>query len=153
MLSQKATINPVSKTVTLDEAKTIDVAKIIKNESRLKSLNDSLIEIVRLQNEKLIKVARNNLSQIEKIEILNKALENLSESYDRLSTIQLDYEKQKTKPHHFFGKARVDYLGVDGRIIPSAGVLYLNKRFGIGSSLGFFEGKPVYGFEVMLSFF
>lgn len=143
----------MNKTVTLDEKKTIDVAKIIKNESRLKSLNDSLIQIINQQNQKIRSLAENNLRNLEKLDLLNAALNNLSKNYDRLSGLQLEYEKDKKKIPPIFAKLKMEYLSADGQVIPAIGLTYINKQFGVGGSLGIFESQPTYGVEIMLSFF
>lgn len=139
--------------MTLDEEKTIDVAKIIKNEARLKSINDSLLDVINQQRIQIETLAENNLKNLDKLEVLNQAISNLSESYDRLSNWQLEYEKDKKQIPHIYGRINATYLSSQGGILPMVGALYVNKKFGIGVSGGIFNNKPAYGIDLMLSFF
>lgn len=86
ILSQKAIINPGAETITLDKEKSIDVAKIIKNEEQLRDrvefleaqlikLNDSInAAAVQLENsfQKLMRFAEIRQEQQTQINALNQ---------------------------------------------------------------------------------
>jgi hypothetical protein len=88
MLSQKATINPRNETVTLDKEKTIDVAKIILNEDRLKHFIDSLVVQVQTLENNLVKLETEAVFRFEELrrirqrnDVLQQELVTMAEMY------------------------------------------------------------------------
>jgi len=78
LLSQKANIDQRNETVILDKEKTIDVAKIILNESRLRSFIDSLkIELAKLEMEIMDfeKLTVDRLNAVKKLNFENARLQ------------------------------------------------------------------------------
>lgn len=154
ILSQKVNINQEKETVTLNKEKTIDVAKIIKNEKRLTEENSRLLEIIRKQDSTIQTLANKNLSELETIKKQNSQIFKLSQDVQRYSNMQLNYEeKKKHKPTSLFVKFRADYLPTTKQYLPSTGLIYFGKKLGGGINIGFFENQISYGAEIAISIF
>lgn len=153
ILSQEVSINQASETVTLSKDKTIDVAKVIKNEQRLKEQNQELIETIRRQDSIIQGLANKNLAGLETIKQQNAQIFKLSQDVQRLTNLQLDYEEKKKEQPRLFFKAKTDYLPEVKQYIPGIGLNYFGKKFGIGISAGLFDKQALYGAEIAVSIF
>ncbi|MDB0602375.1 hypothetical protein PL373_14735 [Tenacibaculum maritimum] len=154
IFSQKVNINQEKQTVTLNKEKTIDVAKIIKNEKRLTEDNTKLVEIIRKQDSTIQSLANKNLLGLETVKLQNSQIFKLSQDVQRYSSMQLNYEeKKKYKPTFLFIKFRADYLHTTKQYLPSTGIIYFGKKIGAGINIGFFENQITYGAEIAINIF
>lgn len=153
MRSQKAAIDPVNKTVTLDQEKTIDVAKIIKNEARLKKENQRLQEIIRKQDSTIQALADRNLKRLEEIGLQNKQIQELGKDVHRLAEKQLNLEEKRNSAARLFFKPRIDYFPGTKTATGGGGFLYTFKKWGIGANAGTSGEELYYGGEIAISIF
>ena len=102
VLSQTAVINRNNETVVLDKLKTIDVAKIIVNEQRLRSFLDSLeVEVTELQ--KLLELqSQNAVTMLDKIKSLNMKNQSLTNEILDLRAQEVETEKPREKTSLYF---------------------------------------------------
>jgi hypothetical protein len=159
MKSQEVSINQEQQTVTLTKEKTIDVAKIIRNEKRLAKVNKELQETIRKQDSTIQALANKNLQGLETIKQQNAQIFKLSQDVQRYSSLQLGYEGKKKANPRLYGFLRVEQIPALGKIdgldtiLPSIGVTYLTKKIAIGFNLGYYNKEIFYGAQLGFSIF
>lgn len=148
-LSQTATTNLQNETVTLDKEKAIDVAKIIKNEERLREVNGELLEIIRKQDSTIQSITERNIKGLESIHSQNQIIGSLTSNIDKLAKSQLELEESKNQTGRLFlslsyefnnpymrsGSVGLDYFGT-GRFSIGANLNPLNEQLIWGAKIG-----------------
>lgn len=159
MKSQEVSINQEQQTVTLTKEKTIDVAKIIRNEKRLTEVNKQLLEKIRKQDSTIQALANKNLQGLETIKQQNAQIFKLSQDVQRYSSLQLGYEEKKKANPKLYGFLRVEQIPALGKIdgldtvLPSVGATYLTKKIAFGANIGYFNKEIFYGAQLGFSIF
>lgn len=153
-LSQNLNINQANETVTLSKEKTIDVAKVIQNETRLKKLNSEYLETIRKQDSIIQDLASKNIQALKTIQEQNSSIFKLGERITSITETQLSYEEKKSKnSNRLFLKLRTDYYPNLKEAVPGVGLNYFMKKFGLGVNFGQWDKNIFYGGEVLISIF
>lgn len=151
-LSQTANIDLANKTVTLDEAKTIDIAKIVENEKRLKDENSKLLEIIRKQDSLIQHITQRNIEGLQAISLNNEKLASLSGEINKLATKQLELEEKKNYAGRFFLSFQYD---INNPYFKSGYITatYFTKKNSFGISINPLNDKMIYGVELGILIF
>lgn len=152
-LSQKATINLESKSITLDEAKSIDVAKLIENEKRLRGVVADHLETIRRQDSIIQDLSKTNISAFQEMIRQNNIIEDQTKAIDRLTGLQLKAEEKKNKPGSLFIRADAHYFGGDGMIAPNVGAVFIRNKLGISGGFGVYQNQAIYSGGVLINLF
>ncbi|CAA0143646.1 hypothetical protein TFA04_110099 [Tenacibaculum maritimum] len=152
--SQIVSIDLQNQKTVLDRKATIDKAKFVENEKRLRIANTKLLEIIRKQDSAIQSLSSTNISKLETIKLQNIQILKLSQTVQRYTEMQLGYEeKKKRKLTSLFFKLRADYLPMTNQYLPSTGLTYFWRKVGGGIHIGFFKDRITYGAEIAINVF
>lgn len=140
MLSQTASIGQNNTTI-LDEEKTIDVAKIIENEKRLRKYVDSLHADLNRLNDSIQKTNVRNQELIAELLIFKEMNRDLSDQISRLKTQQLEAEKTKRA----YGVYITDIIGSDfqNEFQNIVGVHYVRRKMSYFAGIDPFKNESL----------
>lgn len=147
-LSQTAVTNLQNETLTLDKEKAIDVAKIIKNEERLREVNAELLEIIRKQDSTIQSITERNIKGLESIHSQNQIIGSLTSNIDKLAKSQLELEEKKNKTGKLFLSFRYEF---NNPYMKSGSIeldYFGTGRFSLGASLNPLNDQLIWGAKV-----
>lgn len=136
ILSQEVNTNLVKQTVTLSKEKTIDVAKIIKNEERLRAVNLELLATIKKQDSTIKAITIKNVETLKTVELQNEYIVKLSSDVLRYSDMQLGFSEKKTKNSKFYLSIKNDYVRELNYHAPGLGADFYFNKIGLGASGG-----------------
>ena len=123
--SQKANIDLNNQTVLLDKEKTIQVAKIIKNEDRLRSRVKELNSEIEKLSDSITYLVTIYKESLNKINNLNESIYSNSDRINSINDANIDVLR-KNKPYGIYLSSIYSYNG-QGNIL-AAGITYVRKK-------------------------
>jgi len=151
--SQTVVIDQVKETTLLDKQATIDKAKFVENERKLRKDNAQLLEIIRKQDSTIAKITNDNIVALKTIQKQNDRIFELSKDVLRLSDLQLGYEEKKTKQPRLYAFGGLDYYQENELYLPNIGLAYLSGKIGFGANVGLIDKNMYYGGKIFISIF
>ena len=152
-LSQTVSIDLIGGKTVLDREATIDKAKFIENERKLRLDNAELLNIIRKQDSVISKITNDNISSLKTIQEQNNRIFALSGDILRLSDLQLSHEEKKTGVNKSYFYCGLDYNKENGLYMPNIGISYLFNKIGIGANLNILNENVFYGGKLFISIF
>lgn len=137
----------------LDKEATIDKAKFVENERKLRKDNAQLLETIRKQDSIIDKITNDNILALQQIQKQNARIFDLSNDVLRLSDLQLGFEERKTKEPRLYGFGGLDYLKENEVYLPNIGLAYLSGKIGFGANIGLFDKNVYFGGNIFISIF
>ena len=151
--SQTVNIDLINEQTVLDKEATIDKAKFVENEKKLRVDNLNLLEIIRKQDSTISSITKENISALETIQDQNNRIFDLSKDISRLSEYRQEITEEKTKQSSLYIVGGLDYIQKNEQYNPNIGLAFLPGKIGFGVNTGLISGDIYLGGKIYINIF